>query len=186
MLILTMRCKRVFRAVLISCTLIMLVSCSSFPKDDISFESMLAPEANIPEYKTFAWIASETELYDPQGYWQASGLNAKAEIIDAVNKGLDKSGFVEVRQNPDFVVLYSAGINMQWLEFKKEPITGKKVVTHIPKAALSIVFIDVKTELPIWLGSAQATLHKDMPVEIAKKRIHYAVQGILKTLPSAN
>lgn len=170
----------------VSITLALFLSaCSSFPKDDIQFESMSAPKVNVGAYKSFAWLATATVINDPNGYWQPQELNAEAEVHFALNKGLREKGYIETAEKPDFVVLYATGINMQWLEFSQDKELGKEMITNVPKAALSVVLIDVETERPIWIGSAKGDIQQGMDSEIAKKRIHYAVEGILKSLPKA-
>lgn len=177
---------RILSGLTFAIVLFLVSACSHFPKDDISFRSDSDPKINIAEYKTFSWLAAAMVVNDPYGLWEPGQLNADAEVQFALNKGLRDKGFTETATEPDFVVLYAAGINMEALELKPDSEFGKNVVLNVPKAALSVILIDAKTEQPIWLGTATAELKQAVETSVAKQRIHYAVEGILKNMPQSN
>ena len=173
-------------AIFFSSLLLLTVSaCSTFPKDDIEFTSATAPGVDLSSYKTFTWLAGATIVQDPHGYWKPGKLDAGAEAKFAINQSLRAKGFIETMNQPDFLVLYASGVDMEALEFEKDTDLGKDIMHNIPKGSLSVVLIDVRNQRPVWLGAAQGNIQQETHEDIATKRIHYAINEMLKDIPDA-
>lgn len=163
--------------------LVALVSCSSFPKDDIVFKSSAAPGVDFDDYKRFSWLSSSIIVNDPNGFWEPPEIDADQETKLTIDKTLRRLGYIETADDPDFLVVYSAGINMEALEFNRDTEFGVNTVSNTPKAALSIIFIDAETERPLWIATAMGDLHNHVEAGVAKQRIHYAVESMMDSLP---
>ncbi len=89
----------------------------------------------------------------------------------------------ESSSNPDVLVYYAAGINMDALELKFDSTLDSRVVENAPKGALIVALIDSRTERVIWIGSVTAQVQKNIDSATAKARMDYAVSKMMTELP---
>lgn len=159
-----------------------IVGCATVPKDDIKIQTEADPKVNFSGYKTYAWLGSIAILNDPQGHWKQSKFDVDAEIVFLVNEALRKRGFSEVNANPDMLVAYVAGADMDALKVKENPETKIATLENVKKTALIVTLIDPQTEFLTWAGVATGEI-KNLEPDIAKKRLEYVINTMFKELP---
>ncbi len=174
-----------FRCFLVTSWCLLLSACSSFPKDDIVFKSASAPDINWDKFKTFTWLAEADIVNDPQGYMKVPSFDVSAELQFALSSELRDKHYIESKSNPDFAVIYTTGIDMEALEMDASNTDTKPLAKNVPKAGLSVIFMDMHSRKPIWIGAAMADFHQEFATEVAIQRLHYAVESILDTVPDA-
>jgi hypothetical protein len=171
------------KIVLLVCLMIFyLAGCSSVPVDDITVESEADPKVNFSGYKTYAWLGAAGILNDPQGQWEPPQFDADAEITFLIDQALRKRGMTEVNENPDMLVAYALGVDMQALKLKQDPETKMHSLEQVPQGGLIVVLIDPETEFATWISIATAEM-KGVEPEMAKQRLKYAVNKMFAGLP---
>lgn len=162
-------------------TVPLIISCASGFKDiKVSAES--DPKVNLAQYKSYAWLGTAQILWDEYGQWEPPQFDADAEIEFLINREMRKHGKTEVSENPDLLIGYAAGVNIDALEIIENPDTKALDIKEIPKGALVIVFIDAQSGYPVWLAEAEADAKIKPEAESAKKRLDYTVTEMFKKL----
>ena len=161
-----------------------LAACASTLTKDIKVEAESNPKFDISQYKTYAWLGSAEVVNDPQGQWEPPEFDADSELRWLMNRELRGRGMSEVTRDPDLIVAFAAGIDMDALELKEDPENGIDMLQRTPKGALVVLFIDGKTGNPVWAGSAIGDIHEQISSEDVKKRLDYAVTKMFNLLPS--
>lgn len=168
--------------VVFSCVLMALVGCSTVTKDiEVSAES--DPKISFSGYKTYTWLGAAAIVFDEAGRWEPPAYDADTEIKFLIDKQLRARGMSESTSNPDLVVAFAAGIDMDNIEFVKNSETELETLKNIPKGALMVILVDASTGQPIWVGAAAADLQENVDVATAKVRLEYAVKEMFKKLP---
>ncbi len=162
--------------------MLLFAACATAPTD-IKVNAEADPKVNISGYKSYAWLISAQMLNDPAGKWEPPQFDADAEIKWLIDRELRKRGIMEVTTNPDIIIGYAAGIDMEALELKENPETKMIIVENVPKGALALVFIDASTGFPIWVGVAAADIQENPSTDLVRKRLDYAVSEMFKLLP---
>jgi hypothetical protein len=162
--------------------MLLFAACATAPTD-IKVSAEADPKVNLSGYKTYAWLVSAKILNDPEGKWEPPQFDADAEIKWLIDRELRKRGIMEVTTNPDIIIGYAAGIDMEALELKENPETKMIMVENAPKGALALVFIDASTGFPIWAGVAEADIQENPSMDLVRKRLDYAVSEMFKLLP---
>lgn len=157
-------------------------ACSNTPTKDIQVGSDVDPKANFAGYNSYKWIGSASLVKDPNQQWTTPGFDANAEIKYLIDKELRAKGMTEADQNPDVMVVYALGVNMENIEYKESPDTTFKSLEAAPKGALVVMMIDAQTGVVIWASSAEANIQQNT-AEVAKKRLAYAVKNMISTIP---
>lgn len=171
--------KRILSAIVL---VTFIAGCSTFPKDDIQIQSEADPKVNFSGYKTYAWLGAVGIINDPQGQWEPPKFDADAEITFQINNALQKRGMTKDNLNPDMLVAYALGIDMDALQVKQDPETDFETLENVPQAGLIVLLIDPETEFVTWVSVAIAE-YKNLEPEVAKLRIKYAVSEMFKGLP---
>lgn len=165
-----------------SCVLMALVGCSTVTKDiEVSAES--DPKASFAGYKTYTWLGAAAIVFDEAGRWEPPKFDADTEIKFYIDKELRTRGMSESTANPDLVVAFAAGIDMDNIEFVKNSETQLETLKNIPKGALMIILVDANSGQPLWVGAAAADLQENADIATAKVRLEYAVTEMFKKLP---
>jgi len=157
-----------------------LSSCATLT-EDITIETQVDPTINYKTYKTYAWSGSAQIVFDAIGQWEQPTLDTDEEVKFVINRELRARGLYQVINNPDLYVSFVAGVDTTILELKEDPNSEKKILTHVPKAALTIALIDGKSGYTIWLGHAVGNVQQQQTIENIRKRIDYAVSEIFKS-----
>lgn len=163
--------------------IILLVSCTTIPTDDIKVDADVDPKANFTGYKTYAWLAAAQIVFDPEGQWEPRNVDIDAEVQLVINSELGKRNIKQVSDKPDMLVAYAAGIDMTALGLKEDPAAKQKLLENIPKAALVVAFIDAETGYVIWLGEAVGNVQQQADKATVRARIDYAIREMFRLLP---
>jgi len=150
---------------------------------DIDVDTQAAPGVDINKFESYAWIATAQILNDPQGQWEPRAFDADAEIRFLIDRELRKRGVSEVERNPDMLVAYIAGVDMEALELKQDPKQDMEVLQNNPKGALAVIFISPVNGKALWAGRAVANVEGKRSSEETKKRLDYAVSEMFGKLP---
>lgn len=160
----------------------LMTGCATVPTDDISIETDADPKVSFSGYKTYSWLLTIDVLNDPEGVWQPQAFDANAEIIYLINDVLRARGMSETSDNPDMLVAFAAGADMDALKLKQNPDTKITTLENVPQAGLIVVLIDPQTEFVTWIGVATGEV-KGHDEATAKKRLEYVVKNMFKQLP---
>ena len=160
----------------------LLAGCASFPKDDITIETDADPTADFATYKTYAWLGEFIVLRDTYGHWQPPEFNAEAEIVYQIDTALRNRGMSQVNIQPDVLVAYAVGVDMDAVKARQNPETKLGNLENVPQVGLVVVLIDPQTEYLTWAGTANGEL-KNLDPDTAKKRLEYVVSTMFEDLP---
>ena len=162
-------------AALLAFLFLSVTACTSPLVKDIEVDAEADPKANLAGYKTYAWLGSAAILYDPQGRWEPPQFDADAEIKFLIDRELRNRGIKEVAVNPDMIVGYAAGIDMEALQLVEDKETKLQVLQNVPTGSLVIVLLDGQTGIPVWASAAVADVQQEISSEDVRKRLDYAV-----------
>ncbi len=162
---------------------ILLSSCASIHTSDIKIDAQADPKANFSGYTTYAWMGAASIINDPYGQWEPPAFDADSEIKFLIDRELRKRGMSENSANPDALVYFAAGINMEALELLVDPEANIDLLTTIPKGALVISLADGKSGQVIWVGAATGEVQESPDTSTVKARLNYAVKNLMKQLP---
>ena len=152
-----------------------LFGCATATKD-IRVETENAPGVDLATYKTYGWLLSAEVVNDPNGNWEPPGFDADAELRFLINKELRGKGLKEVTREPDLLVAFAAGINMEVFEINMQPGSEMYTLANTPKGALIVVLIDADNRNPVWAGSAVGDVKADRTSAEIGKRLSHAVK----------
>jgi hypothetical protein len=157
--------------------------CSSIPTKDIQIKTQANPKVNFNGYKTFAWLGTAAIVRDPSGQWEPPSFDADTEIKHLIDRELRKRGMSENSANPDMVVAFAVGVDMEALKLKVDPKTKMEVLENVPAGGLLVIFIDPSSGFVTWAGAATAQIQEKPDTETVKARLDYVVTKMLKKLP---
>lgn len=170
--------------VLLFIIVIMLLSgCASVPTKDIKVDAQANPKANFSGYMTYAWLGSAAIVNDSYGQWEPPAFDADAEIKYLMDRELRKRGMLENSADPDLIVAFAAGINMDALGLKVDPETKMDMLANVPRGGLLVVLLDRDSGFVVWVGVATAEIQESPDAQTVKARLEYAVTQLLKKLP---
>jgi hypothetical protein len=165
-------------------TLVLLLSgCASSVTRDIRVETDSDPKANLSGYTSYAWLGAAAIVFDDKGQWEPPQFDADAEIKFLIDRELREHGMTEDSVNPDLIVAYAAGIDMDSMNIRTDPESGLESLENVPAGALSVVMIDAVTGLAVWAGVATAEIQQNPTPETTKKRLDFAVSEMFARLP---
>lgn len=162
---------------------VLLVGCASSVTKDITVKTDSDPKANLSGYSSYAWLGAAAILFDEQGRWEPPQFDADAEIKFLIDRELRGHGMTEDSVNPDLVVAYAAGIDMDTMELKTDPESGLEVLEDSPVGALTVILIDAQTGLAVWAGIATGDIQETPTPDTTKERLDYAITRMFKELP---
>ena len=160
-----------------------IAGCTTVPTKDIKIDAQADPKANFSGYKSYAWLGSAAIVNDAFGQWEPPNFDADAEIKYLIDRELRKRGMSEDSANPDLIVAFAAGIDMDALDLKTDPKTKMDILSNVPKGGLVVMMADSESGFVIWAGVATAELQKNADEKTMKARLDYAVTKMLKKLP---
>ena len=155
-------------------TVLFFSGCNSTTKG-INVESHTAQKVNLDGYKSYEWLASASIIVDENNAYKNHGYNVEEYIQSQISKTLLNKNRTHSSSNPDFLVSYITGVNMDAVKEKVDD-AGKKYIDSVPKAALAIVLIDTRTSQIIWSASADAKIQETLDDTKSKERIDYAIE----------
>ncbi len=163
--------------------LIFITGCASNVTKDILVEAEANPKINFQDYSSYTWLGSAAIVYDPRGRWEPPEFDADAEIKFLIDRELRARGMSEDSVDPDIIVAFAAGINMDSMEISIDPESQLTVLENVPLGALIVILINADTGLAIWAGIATAEIQENPGQKTIKKRLDFAVTSMFKKLP---
>lgn len=161
---------------------VLVAGCASFPKDDIDIAVESDPNANFSQYKTYSWIGSATTLNDPQGKWERPDFDTSSLVAALIDRELQKHGMTESAVDPDTLVAFAIGADMENMKFKTDATNNVDILQNVPQGALVVVLMDAVTETVSWTGVAVADL-QNRGDDVLKKRINYTIEQMFEKFP---
>jgi hypothetical protein len=162
---------------------VLLAGCASVPTQDIKVKAVADPKAQFSGYKSYAWLGAAAIVNDAFGRWEPPGFDADAEIKFLIDRELRTIGMSQNSIDPDLIVAFAAGINMDALGLKMDPKTKKESLVNVPRGGLMIALVDNDTRFVIWMGVATGELQKELDASTVRARLDYAVTEIFRKLP---
>jgi hypothetical protein len=163
---------------------VLLVSgCATSATKDISVDAEADAKATFSTYKSYSWLGSAAIVYDDAGKWEPPNFDADAEIKFLIDRELRKRGYVENSVDPDIIVMFAAGIDMDAMQYKVDPQSDIDLLENVPLGALAVVLVDADTENVVWAGLATGEIKQDPSTDVVKQRLDYAVTSMFKKLP---
>jgi hypothetical protein len=157
--------------------------CASTPTKDIVVEAQSDPKANFSGYKSYAWLGAAAIVNDYYGQWEPPAFDADAEIKFLIDRELRKRGMSQNSANPDLIIAFAAGIDMDALGLKVDPKTKMGTLANVPRGGLVIALVDAESGFVIWLGAATAEIQQSPDAKTAKARLDYVVTQLFRKLP---
>ena len=127
--------------------------CSSVSTKDIQVKALADSKVNLSGYETYGWLVNAAILNDTYGQWEPPAFDADAEVKYLIDRELRKRGMSENSADPDIMVAFAAGINMDALRLRSGS-KGKMNVQNIPRGGLTILFVGSRTGVILWMGVA--------------------------------
>ncbi|UCD90341.1 MAG: DUF4136 domain-containing protein [Desulfobacterales bacterium] len=169
---------------LISIIVLMLFAgCASVPTKDIKINVQSDPKANFSGYKTYRWLGAAAIVNDPYGQWEPPQFDADAEIMFLIDRELRKRGMSKNTANPDLVIAFAAGVDMEALQLKVDTKTKMEFLENVPQGGLVVVLVDSRLGFVIWIGMATAEVQESPDTQTVKARLDHAVTQMFKKLP---
>jgi len=146
---------------------------------DIQFFTASDPAVDVSTFQTYAWVAMEGALRDPNGEWSAPDMNVAKEIAFLVDRELRARGMTEVKENPDVLVAYAVVVDMEAQKLLQDKDNNMNIVEKVPQNALFVAFADPTSGEAVWVGAASGEVQPNPSVDLVKKRLDYAVTKIV-------
>jgi len=162
--------------------IILVAGCTSVSTKDIAVDVQVNPKANFSGYESYAWLSTAAILNDTYGQWEPPAFDADAEIKYLIDRELRKRGMLQTRFDPDVIVAFAAGIDMDALGLRVGP-KSRMTWENVPMGALIIALVDGESGFVIWRGVATADVQRQPDTETAKARLEYAVNQLLRRIP---
>jgi hypothetical protein len=178
--------RSVVAAVLCSLLLFTLGACASGPpKDvaDIEVQAKTNPKVDLSPYRTYTWAAAAAAVRDPDREWTPTGLDVGSEIMFLVDRELRERGRTSVVDKPDMLAIFAVGVDMKALNVTVDPDTRIVSSETAPRGGISIVLADPETRQAIWIGRAMGDISDNATLELAKRRIEYAITEMFADFP---
>jgi len=106
-----------------------------------------------------------------------------AQIKFLIDRELRGRGWKEDSANADLRAVFLVGVDMQAMRVHTQPGDQLGVLENVPRGALVIALIDVRTGQVAWAGIAEAEVQQDATEEMVSARLDYAVTQLLKRVP---
>lgn len=162
---------------------LLIAGCANPLTKNINVDAEYDTSRDFSAYQTYAWAASAQVLFDPQGQWEPRGFDLDEEIRFLINGELRNRGFTQVEDNPDLVVAFVAGVDMEALNLEKDPKTKLRVLTREPEGALAIVLVDARNGEAVWGAIASDKVEAALSAEDSRTRLRYAVDKMFDRWP---
>ncbi len=170
-----------FRLLLTAFIALALVACAAMKSyDDIKVETNSDPKVDLGAYKSYAWLAGAAVVIDEHNKWVPPGYDATAEFKHQLDAALRKKGLSENNINPDMVIAFAAGIDMDAPDIQKNAEDKFEIVGTKPQGGILLIFGDTRNGQAIWAGAAQGDA-KNTTMEESKDRIRYVVSKMMET-----
>ena len=157
--------------------------CASTPTKDIAVAAQADPKANFSGYKTYTWLGAAAIVNDSHGQWEPPAFDADAEIKYLIDRELREHGMLQNSADPDLIVAFAAGIDMDALALKADPKSKIEWLANVPRGGLVIALIDGESGFVIWAGVDTAEIQQSPNAKTVKARLDYVVTQLFQKLP---
>lgn len=179
--------KRLFVLIVV----LALAGCTSHSFESrVNVESYFNPDGNYGTYKTYGWVDYGTDQR------VIEDGTTRERVVSAVEQAMEARGLKKDMMAPDLLIGYHGATERKMDEVEvqsyyddsdyqlaREP--GKSIDSWDVGTLMLMVF-DAKSGMMLWKATAQAELdEKRVSQQEQRKRIEYAVQQMLETLPSS-
>ena len=171
--------KKIILNLLIALSIVLLSGCAS--KDNITIKTYKDQKINFTAYKTYQWLVGSNILIDDKKEWRARLYDMNRYVELQIAKQLMSKDIIKTQKNPDFLISYVVGINMEAIKERVDK-DGERYFKNVPEAGLGIVFLDPQTKKVIWASNAEATLKPELSDEESKERLSYAIEQMFTQL----
>jgi hypothetical protein len=164
------------------------------------------PSANLSSYKTYSWISNDQNNEKTQAH---KNDLSESNIRAAVNQELQKSGYTEVKSNPDLLLTYDLLVEKS-IRQQNDPLYSRPFTrlfynpyrgrygtiyypsqflgydnysTPIKEGTVTITMIDPKTDKTIWQGWATDEINSS---RFSAKEIQKNVKSIFRKFDVAS
>ena len=151
---------------------------------DIVVETETNPKVKFAGYETYTWLITAAVLNDPQGRWIAPDFDAVEEIKYLIDRELHQRGMAQNSENPDMIVTFAAGIDMENMDLDIDPASQLMVLENVPVGGLAVILLDAGHGQPIWAGRATAEIQENPGSEVLKMRLEYTVRQMFAQMPN--
>jgi hypothetical protein len=163
--------------------LALLVGCSSVTKD-IEVDAIADPSVDFSRYQTYSSVSAAVLINDPAAQWEAPGFDPVTEVKNQVDAALQERGMTENDTDPDLLVGFGVGLDMEALGLMDDPNSDSKLLQNVPQAGLVLLLADSETAYVSWIGMATGEVQENPDDDTVKKRVEYAVSEMIKKLPN--
>jgi hypothetical protein len=163
--------------------IVAVAACSTVPTKDIEVTTDADPTVNFGGFQTYGWLGATGMVRDAEGRWTAPPFDIDARIQYLIDQQLGKRGITQNNANPNLLVVYGIGIDMDNLDLKTDKATDELRLNNVPAGALMIVMVDDRTGALVWVATATADIQEGADEETMKKRLEFAVNEMFKELP---
>ena len=163
--------------------ILILAGCATSVTKDIIVGAEADPKIDYKDYSSYTWLGSASIIYDPDGKWEPPQFDADAQIKLLIDRELRARGMSEDSANPDMIVAFAAGVDMDSMGIDIPPESNLVALKGLPLATLVVILIDAKSKSAIWGGTASAEIQQNPSQETIKKRLDFAVTQMFKKLP---
>jgi len=139
--------------------------------NDIKIQNSKSQKVNLDGYKTYQITKDSGIISRLNAKETTVKMDVNLEIQRIINNELAKKGKILVKENPDFLIAYSAGRDIE----KDENATEK------PESAMALVLIDAETGVVIGKSTAEADA-KGLDDDSLTKRLEYAIKKMLSNI----
>ena len=158
-------------------------ACSTVPTKDIEIQTRADPRVNFSGYESYGLLAATGMIRDGEGRWAGPPFNIGQRVEYLIDQELGKRGIQKNSANPDLLVVYGIGVDMDNLDLKTDEKTDELHMENVPAGALIIALTDTQTGNVAWVAVASADIQENADEEMMQKRIDYAVSQMFKELP---
>ncbi len=163
--------------------LLLVAGCATLLTQDIQIKTDVAPNADFSAYESYSWLGSAAVINDSSGRWEPPGFDADTEIRFLIDRELRGRGMIENFVDPDLVVAFTMGIDMETLRIVLDPESSLTTIKNVPQGALVVILIDASSGAGIWAGLATGEVQKDPGPDVIQKRLEFVINSMFKDVP---
>ncbi len=167
--------SKLLKGILVAIMILGITGCVS--TSDITVDNAQSKKVNLDGYKTYQFIEGSGVAEDKATKKILNSKKTSARIEMLINSELIKKGKVPVSKDPDFLIAYLGGADMEAVAEKLDK-HGKEVIENRPEAAMILMLVDADTGSILWISTAEGKV-KNLPIEEKRKRLEYAVKKML-------
>ena len=139
--------------------------------------------------KTFSWLEQPEKPFEYLTNPIANRQQLDKQIKEAVNRELERRGYLRTFENPDFSVTYHLRVQDKIYShdqsYRTDYRTDKSVQFSYKEGTLVLDLVDAKTSELLWRGSASRIVSQGEPdLENTHEKIKTAVKRLLESFPS--